>query len=71
MNARQIPVCNWCNNPSNIIWVHGHGQCSKCGIIIDECCRGEEAQPLSASPLLRRSFNEDEREGEKDKREID
>lgn len=33
--------CCWCNLPSSIVWVHGHGQCSNCGINIDECCRGE------------------------------
>lgn len=37
-------VCNWCNQPSTIIWVHGHGQCSVCGYNIDECCRGESEQ---------------------------
>jgi len=33
--------CDWCSQPSVIIWVHGHGQCSVCVINIDECCRGE------------------------------
>ena len=37
----QPVLCNWCNQPSTIIWVHGHGQCSVCGINIDECCKGE------------------------------
>ena len=34
-------ICSWCGQPSNIIWVHGHGQCSVCGYNVDECCRGE------------------------------
>lgn len=34
-------ICLWCNQKSEIIWVHGHGQCSNCGYNIDECCRGE------------------------------
>jgi len=29
--------------------VHGHGQCSVCGINIDECCTGEGAHPLIPS----------------------
>jgi len=33
--------CLFCGNKSDIIWVHGHGQCSVCGINVDECCRGE------------------------------
>ncbi len=33
--------CNWCCQPTIVIWVHGHGQCSMCGINIDECCSGE------------------------------
>ncbi len=44
MNNIQSVICNWCNQPSAIIWVHGHGQCSICGTNIDECCRGEEIQ---------------------------
>jgi hypothetical protein len=35
-------VCPWCCQPSEIIWIHGHGQCSLCGTNIDECCRGEQ-----------------------------
>ena len=33
--------CGFCGNDSDLIWVHGHGQCKKCGYNIDECCRGE------------------------------
>ena len=35
-------ICAWCGQPAQIIWVHGHGQCSSCGTNIDECCRGEQ-----------------------------
>jgi hypothetical protein len=48
MNDQLSHTCKWCNQPSTIIWVHGHGQCSVCGINVDECCRGEEAQLLSS-----------------------
>jgi len=34
--------CNYCGNDSQIVWVHGHGQCRMCGTNIDECCRGEQ-----------------------------
>lgn len=34
-------ICNWCGQPTQIIWVHGHGQCAICGGILDECCTGE------------------------------
>lgn len=33
--------CQWCGQNVQLVWVHGHGQCSNCGINIDECCRGE------------------------------
>ncbi|MBK9097206.1 MAG: hypothetical protein IPM14_03615 [bacterium] len=45
MDKKQQIICNWCNQQTAIIWVHGHGQCAVCGINIDECCRGEEAHP--------------------------
>jgi len=67
MNDKSVHICNWCNQPSVLIWVHGHFQCSVCGINVDECCRGEEAYPPNSPLPVRRSFNEDVREGEKDK----
>lgn len=42
-------ICNWCGIPSKIVWVHGHGQCSNCGINIEECCKGEVCQPPNNS----------------------
>ncbi|MEP0862710.1 MAG: hypothetical protein HRF52_14855 [Ignavibacterium sp.] len=44
MEGKEKIICNWCNQPTTIIWVHGHGQCSACGYNIDECCRGENLQ---------------------------
>lgn len=41
MESNDTIICSWCNQPTIIIWVHGHGQCSVCGYNIDECCRGE------------------------------
>ncbi len=40
----ELIFCCWCNQPSKIIWVHGHGQCSICRINIEECCRGENIE---------------------------
>ena len=33
--------CLYCGHVAELIWVHGHGQCSNCGINTEECCRGE------------------------------
>jgi hypothetical protein len=41
MNPAQLPRCVYCGHPAKIVWVHGHGQCSNCGINTEECCRGE------------------------------
>lgn len=59
MDNNSLQLCNWCNQQTVIIWVHGHGQCSVCGINVDECCRGEEAH--SSSP------SQEEREKDKSK----
>lgn len=52
MDDNLLSICKWCNQQSIIIWVHGHGQCSVCGINVDECCRGEEAHPVSPSSKI-------------------
>jgi len=36
--------CQWCGNQTDMMWVHGHGQCSICGINSQECCNGEACQ---------------------------
>lgn len=61
MDEMRVNICNWCNQPSIIIWVHGHAQCPVYGVNVDECCRGEEADPPTPS----------RGEGEKDKTEDD
>ncbi len=40
--SHDLIVCQWCGQPAQIFWFHGHGQCSVCGTNIDECCRGEQ-----------------------------
>lgn len=37
--------CPYCGQCAEIIWVHGHGQCSVCKMNVDECCRGETVCP--------------------------
>lgn len=34
--------CIYCGSEAPLVWVHGHGQCAKCGTNVDECCRGEQ-----------------------------
>jgi hypothetical protein len=43
-NRTEVIFCCWCNQPTSIVWLHGHGQCSNCGINIDECCSGENIE---------------------------
>jgi hypothetical protein len=43
MNKRQIQICPACNRATEIVFVHGHGQCSFCKTNIDSCCSGETA----------------------------
>ena len=35
------PRCPACGRPENIVWVHGHGQCTYCHTNILPCCDGE------------------------------
>ena len=35
-------ICPYCGQLTQVVWVHGHGQCMVCKTIIDECCRGEQ-----------------------------
>ena len=53
----KLMICLWCGQPAQIIWVHGHGQCSSCGTNIDECCRGEQCDKTSASNYLSNEEN--------------
>ena len=34
------PRCPACGRPEQIIWVHGHGQCSHCCTNVMPCCDG-------------------------------
>ncbi len=37
--------CPYCRH-DQIVYVHGHGQCAKCGINIEPCCDGGVCEPL-------------------------
>ncbi len=52
-------ICPWCGQLTNIIWVHGHGQCSVCGTNIDECCRGENCK--NYNPLIPDTNKQDDK----------
>lgn len=33
-------ICPYCSQKSDLIWVHGHYQCSNCKTVIVSCCNG-------------------------------
>ena len=51
MTNRQIQICPARNRATEIVFIHGHGQCSFCKTNIDPCCRGETAEREGESPL--------------------
>ena len=51
MNDKSVNICNWCNQPAFLIWIHGHFQCSVCGLNVDECCRGERTDDNFTDPV--------------------
>jgi len=38
---QEQPRCISCGQPENIVWVHGHGQCTHCKMNVMPCCDGE------------------------------
>ena len=34
--------CPYCSSAQQVVEVHGHSQCIKCGINISPCCTGEQ-----------------------------
>ena len=41
------PQCPACERPEQIIWVHGHGQCTHCHTNVMPCCDGAVCEDLS------------------------
>ncbi len=35
-----LDKCPFCHSGAGVIFVHGHGQCLKCGVNILPCCEG-------------------------------
>lgn len=44
--------CPACGSPLQLVWVHGHGQCSQCGVVVEPCCggSGDEAEKAFDGP---------------------
>jgi len=40
-------LCEHCGMSSQTVWVHGHEQCTQCGINRMPCCEGETLNPIS------------------------
>jgi hypothetical protein len=47
--------CPVCGHPSELVWVHGHGQCRICGVNVEPCCQGGGGvtAPTDRSPRSR------------------
>ncbi len=62
---KDIVICPYCGMPTKIVWIHGHGQCTYCKNVIDECCRGENQQTgqrnENESPIENPELKEDEK----------
>jgi len=56
-NKGNSNICSWCGQNTQVIWVHGHGQCSICGYNIDECCRGESCENLKSNEITEEDIN--------------
>ncbi|MBC8046679.1 MAG: hypothetical protein H7Y00_07780 [Fimbriimonadaceae bacterium] len=46
--------------PTQIIWVHGHGQCMYCKTNFDECCRGENVENTNENISHENEENKDQ-----------
>ena len=55
MTKREIQICPACNKATEIMFIHGHGQCSFCKTNIDPCCSGETAEREGGSPLKKKN----------------
>lgn len=43
-------LCRICGDVTDLVEVHGHSQCSRCGVLAEECCQGAAA-PCS-TPII-------------------
>ena len=49
-----LSICPACAKVTEIMVIHGHGQCSFCKTNIDPCCSGETAEREGGSPLKKK-----------------
>ena len=59
MMQQNRPRCQFCGQPEQIIWVHGHGQCAHCKINAFPCCDGDECMPVK--PVSPAANSQDEK----------
>lgn len=41
-------TCPYCQH-DRVVYVHGHGQCARCGINIEPCCDGAVCEGIAVS----------------------
>ena len=44
--------CPYCASVQQVVDVHGHKQCVKCGINISPCCSGEQASEYEVDDVV-------------------
>lgn len=44
--------CPACGQPSCLVWVHGHGQCTSCGQNVAPCCSGAGDEVDAREPAM-------------------
>ena len=44
--------CPYCASAQQVVDVHGHKQCVKCGINVSPCCSGEQASEYEVDDVV-------------------
>ncbi len=44
INSEGLSRCNYCGQITDTVRVHGHEQCTQCGINVEPCCDNEKAR---------------------------
>lgn len=42
-DGQRRPLCPYCGAEQTVVYVHGHGQCQRCGTNTEPCCAGASA----------------------------
>lgn len=53
--------CMFCGQIAEMIYVHGHYQCSRCHQVVVPCCNGETAEHMPAVSSVGYSRENDEK----------